>query len=271
MGKKLIVVVANQRSGTTALHRSLSQTGGITEFGEIFHSGAHEINKKSNYFYYKKNILHIDYRINNENEEDSYKLCSEYIDYLLSLSDKEYILIDIKYNSWHHFNSAWQDVFNKPILLKVLENKNTIFIHMVRMNIFAQFVSMEVANRTGKWHYSNNDNTKVEDITIDLNPKKALKFMENSNSNTHLFRTFLRNNQNKIELVYEYTYDKNGITKYAIGKLEKYIDNEILNRIHVPLKKTPRKLKDIVNNKEELLEFFSNKKFENLVGITLFQ
>ena len=253
--------------GTTVFHRSLYQTGDIDEFGEIFHNGNNEVTKKSNYFYYIKNILKGS--INYENEIDISTACTNFLDYILSLSDKEYVLIDVKYNSWHHFNHVWQDTFKKTILFTALENKNAIFIHMVRMNIFAQFISIKVANKTGKWHYKNNDDTKIEDFKIDLSPQEAFIFMENSSSNSYLFRKFLKNNKNSIELIYEHTYDQNGISDYAINKLEQYIHKNILDKIYVPMKKTPMNLKEIVNNKTELIEFFSNKKFENLVGITL--
>lgn len=270
MRKELIVVVGQQRSGTTALHRALAETGYVEEFGEVFHNGEEQMKNKSNYYYYLKNILtpHASIVANNSVQEKAF---IAYIDYLKSLSDKPYFLIDIKYISWHHFNPVWQNIFDKPIMLKVLENMNAIMIHMIRMNVFAQFVSMEVAEATDKWHYNSKDKVEKDELSLRMPPPKAMKYMKNSKDNSRLFRAFLRPNKKTIELIYEYTYDEQGMTKYALDRLRRHLNKDLIDKIFVPLKKTPRNIKDVVKNKEELREFFSGKEFEDLVGITLYQ
>lgn len=106
--------------------------------------------------------------------------------------------------------------FNLEFMLEKYEN----FIWLTRNDILAQFVSREIAIKTGKWHRSN---TSSEKIMIDVS--KFLEYKENYTKN--LSYKNLLTSKNVLEINYEHDLC-NPDENHVFQKISKW-----LNKINI--------------------------------------
>ncbi|NET27449.1 hypothetical protein [Okeania sp. SIO1I7] len=262
--KKIIVIIGGQRCGTTALQRAFSGTGQVEDFSEIFHTEEGEITRESNYFYWLNNVENIDKKSNQGLCRYDYmeNLAIRYLNYLSDFTDKDYFLIDIKHEAWPALSPSWFSVFRMPLFMNVLDTLGSRFIHMRRRNIFAQYISILYARKIGKWHYDKNDiSTNESKISITVNPYEANLFIDSVDKNVKLFDEFLSRCRNHTSLNYEATYSGGDLTKSARKKLMSILDKDLVSALNLTLRKTPYLISEVVENPEELLEFFYSSDF----------
>ena len=137
-----IIFLAQQRSGTTALQKAFESTKQIRSFGEVFQTQESSLEQESNFFYFKAKQP-PNYIIPTDENVRLYLLA--YLSYLNDLSDRPFYILDIKYNSWYNFVSAWQNNFERPFQLRILMELGSPIIHIVRRNLLLQALSMEYA------------------------------------------------------------------------------------------------------------------------------
>lgn len=262
MNSKIIIICAQQRSGTTALQRTLGGTGIIEDCGEIFHNGEHEITKPSNFYFFlsekgfQKELL-------SGNVDDRIRVIGLYFDYLESLSNKKYCLIDIKYNSWDVVTSPWANRFNDPIIMEVAKRRGIPLLHMIRLDVFSQAFSLFYARESGKWHFHGDEN--ADEIRFRLPAQKFKDAIEEIDFNVTQFRKYLNGYPKAVELIYERTYVGSHITEYGKSIIMHLIeegDYGVLEKLYVPLKKSPIRPLDTIENVEEICKILRCTKYE---------
>lgn len=203
------VICAGQRSGTTALHQVLRKND-IYCPGEVFHL-SRDGEDSYLYFLQKNNIAASDIFAHPQTIWDRYLL------YLSEMSTQETMVIDIKYNSWHHFNGAWHQPLNPPILLKLLP-KDCWVIHIVRDDIFAQAMSGEVAHRRGKFHSRDEADLTNMEFTVDVERFLArVKLIKATRDN---YYDWLNAKKETVLIKYEELFSNNCLTDESRKKLE---------------------------------------------------
>jgi len=198
------VICAGQRSGTTALHHVFRKNGLFCP-GEIFHPTRRE----NDSFFEFLEVENISAEQQIQNPETVWE---SYLEYLGKFADDRNIILDIKYNSWHHFNGAWQQPLNPPRLLKLLPPSCWI-IHIVRDDVFAQVMSGVIAQQRGKFH--SRDETDLTDLEFSVNPKNFQSRVRLINQTKQCYLDWLQQRKNTVLLHYEGMFSDNKLTENA--------------------------------------------------------
>ena len=244
-GELKAVICAAQRSGTTAFHSVLRKNNVFCP-GEIFHPGR---NQTDSFFYYLKNIRKLSYLDIVTNNTECW---TNYLSYLEELAGEKDMVLDIKYNSWHHFNSSWHQPVHPPRLLGLLP-RTTWIIHIIRRNIFAQVLSGEVAQKRGQFH--NNTDEDLSSMKFAVDVERFSKKYELIEESTEKYCEWLEDRKNVMTFYYEDLFSDNCVTPEISSKLsEMGID---LTDIQTNLRKPKSDYSVMVTNYDELASLFA--------------
>lgn len=253
-----IILCACQRSGTVALSEALSASGMMHNFYEVFHQNPDR--KDGNFFYWLENISPIKGSILRTGKEAE-DLFLSFLAYLDSLHDKPFMLIDIKYNQWGNVASCARNIFYPPLLMQLFKRNGFPIIHLLRNNSFLNHVSLLYAHETGSWHYRKEAPTS-KDVSLTVDPLACKHDVDSIEGYKEMFRRFLKPYPLKAEIFYEKTFDGKGLSDYAKSRLSHVLPESILDGAVLNTFKSPFSAKDVVANKDELLEYFYNTEHE---------
>lgn len=264
---QLVVIVARQRSGTTALAESLALNASAESFGEVFHhrqndadaGRAFRIRPEAGYFNFRADMLRLDPDLSLPSVANQTRLFDAYLDHLSSMTDKRWLVLDIKYNSWHHFEHFYAIPGNTPFLLHLLKQRKAGFIHLTRSGSFARYCSEQVALTAGLWHVERGSANGTASITID--PALALADMVESRRQIEIFSRFLNPVRRRVELRYEETFAGDRLVAAAELKLKRLFDGDWQGGVQVPLQKLTPPLAKVVKNRDEVLAYFKPTTF----------
>jgi len=260
-----IIICAQQRSGTTVLQNAIGSTEEIHNFGEIFHQVAYDKQLKHSFFMYKERLIENQPKFITPKINFQARILNRYLNHLSRLSEKPNLLLDIKYNSWHHLNPIWFNYFDKPLMLKLLMERNSILLHIIRRNKFEQFVSSETARKRQLWHLKPDKNKNIADVKLNIDHARCINFMENSLRIQNLFAYWISEYENSVSIYYEDMFDVNGDFN---AKTLKSIQEKLLLSSAIPKKPLLEKInsgsiQNIVENYQELKLSFLNTKYES--------
>jgi LPS sulfotransferase NodH len=254
-----IVILGQQRSGTTAFQRTLQTSKSIRNFGEVFQTSEKALAQPANFFHFK------------EKHPPNYTLPTgpavreyfeKYLAYLTDMSDRNFFLIDIKYNSWFQFTPAWHHCIDEPFQLRLVKDLKIPILHVVRENGFLQALSLEYAMAVDHWHTRKNEDAKTIELRVD--PKRLLRTMIRSKATTELFMGYLRGYPLRAQLVYEKMFSDSvpqlGYLRNKCGKVG--VPADFGSKIS--LKKTPLDIPSLVSNKDEVLQMLNQTDFFHL-------
>jgi LPS sulfotransferase NodH len=261
---KAIIICGQQRSGTTVLARTMASSPFINNFGEVFqeaHYGSPD--HKQLFFNFRKQLLEKDLNLAFPSFHNQQRIFKAYQDHLTNLSnDYKYYLIGVKYNSWHHFDTVWQTPLTPPYLLAMSMEQNIPIVHVKRKNRFLQYLSARFARKAKLWHLeAGSTDTVSPKTTIEIDPEKCLKRMELSNQLSLLFKEWTESYDKVVDLCYEDMIENNKFSAKTMDSIDHLVGEKLNIPLEPKLKKVLNSPKKIVENKEELLRFFSNTKY----------
>jgi hypothetical protein len=138
-----IIMLARQRSGTNALQAVLETHPEVFCTRETFHDkpyGYEHLDEETNYFRflerYPKEAL-IRSRSSDEMQET---LFVNYLRFLREWGGKKYVVVDIKYNSSHHFDGPWRGLGSEPQLFRLIRNYGLRVLHLKRRKYVRFFI-----------------------------------------------------------------------------------------------------------------------------------
>lgn len=265
---QLIVIVARQRSGTTALAETFSAGSAVQSFGEVFHHMLQgdckieaqrlRLHPEAGFFDFKVDQLRNEPDLGYPSVENQTSLFNRYIKHLEAIAGKRWILLDIKYNSWHHFDHYYSSE-DAPFLFHLLREKNTAFIHVVRTNSFARYCSEQLALTGWKWHAERG--AAEQGTSISISPAEALRDMIATQRRVDAFRRLLTATPRRIELRYEEMYDGENLTAATEISINRLLDGDWDSGTSVPLQKVTPPLKSVIKNRDEVLAYFEPTTF----------
>ena len=261
---KPIIIIGQQRSGTTALQSALSYADGVRNFGEVFQFQRPAIeDAKHNFYYYINNVQEGWTPLTSADQAESE--LKRYLDYLDSMAPGKFYILDIKYNLWHHFAPGWFNPFGRPFMLEYFKKMKAPVIHVVRKNLFRQYVSNEFAARTRRWHYQQEQaaHPSIPPFKIDI--KDLAAHFEAVTGNEALFRKRLEGYPQTVEVTYETLFNGRNLTAPSQAQLRKVIPGSVLKKSESRFIKPKSDPVDWVNNAEELIEHFSDTPFGVMV------
>jgi len=257
---KSIILCARQRSGTNLLRKAIETTEQCTNYAEIFNDNYFKI-KEHSFFNYKLNLLKKDVNLSFPSAKNQYKIFNEYFNFLQMESKLPFHIIDIKYNSWHHFNSVWHSIPEMPQLLKWVVKREIPIIHIIRKNLLHQYISTTLAKQTGKYHFKSSGN-ELQNAVIKINTEHCKKSMRIIDEEGKKFRNWLNNYPNYYSINYKEIVSENKFSNKINDLIKQVTKGEIVDLGEPPLKKVIKNPFEHIENKEELIKSLKGTAFE---------
>ncbi|MEM4935004.1 MAG: sulfotransferase domain-containing protein [Thermoplasmata archaeon] len=273
---KLIVILANQRSGTTALGQTLGQHPDIKYFGEIFY--ANPDYKESAFFYFLEQKIEKDKSYIFKFLFGGYEteIFQDYLNYLFeryNINEKK-ILIDIKLNNAHILNGGWHYPIEAPKSIRILKDYKAKFIFLKR-NVLRCYISELVAKRSGIWHIIKDHSTtesyqtKVTDFIINLN--EAYHKVKMLYDTIKFYEYILNDYQFIMHVKYQDLFDEFGLfRREKIDEICEFleIDSSLIPK--EPLTEKIIKKLNFIKNLDEVICYFREfdwfRDMENKIG-----
>lgn len=259
---KPIFIIATQRSGSNYLRSLLTSTGMFYDFNEIL-DPYWEGNLKNTYFYFREQEIKKHPEVSIPYPHNVEKLFKDYLAYLEKLQPEHpYHLLDVKYNSLHHFNEIWDGDW--PFLFNLINRNQIPFIHLVRNNVYEVYQSLIIADFNKVYTVEKNKSCNLKSISIDLDDMLFhIKLLEYKID-------YIRNICKQMPLAMEINYEelvkeKNGIPENIKTEFSKVTGIYLKNNISSPLKKMITKPKELIENYDEVMQCLKNNGYEKYV------
>lgn len=268
---RMLAILGTQRSGSTAIGRIAAQIPGFTYVGEIFHGvrGPHDdpryehylTRPEYNFFTFKEDLVRRFPQLVYPSDFNQCNLWTLYVERMATLSGNDTLVFDVKYNSLHHLNAVWQEHFHLPHLLKLLMERKTPIIHIIRKGVFEQAVSHLRALQDGTWH-ARVGASAPSDAPIYLSPHNLHDIMFHNERMTSQVRDWLRIYESSVELTYEDLFVQGTLTEAAKQILAKSFGCD-WGAIVPPdiVKMSRRPLRESIANAAEVLAYFEATDF----------
>lgn len=255
-----IVMLSRQRSGTNALQSVLETHPAIFCTREIFHdkpSDFQHLNGERNYFRflegYQKTTL-IKARTSDEVQE---KLFTDYLHFLRETSGKTCVVLDIKYNSSHHFNGPWQALGSEPQLFRFIRRHGLRLLHLTRSNYLRYFISRQMAIDTGQWVTMKGSEQPDLPRCVLLPVEKLLNSFNACRFEDELVVRSFDRYGGYMRLDYDELFPQldGGVSEECLGRLATWLglDNRFPQKQPLYSKLSPRRLPEALVNLEEVV------------------
>lgn len=274
----MLVITAFQRSGTTALGEQLGGAPKLAYWGEVFHPAGYRADETSaklrlrpaaNWFRFVEDGLPSAFRTGPQDEDAKREAWKAYTGRLMTSGSGRRPILDVKYNSWHHLESAWSPVGGRPFLMTLLEEQGAGFVHLVRRNTLAQALSEVFAHESGLWHRRFGRAAETENFRCAADTQGLLAQMRESRRAAEVVRRLLIGLPH-VELIYETAYDARGDLSDEARRMLLALGVDAGPRSSGPvLGRTGQDPRDWLGNMDEVREALAGTEFEELLEPTL--
>jgi hypothetical protein len=209
-----VILIARPRSGTTAFRLVVSRHHRVTTVGEIFHSSYAE--QPSNFYNYYLAAVTKRPELALPEQQHRIDLFDGYIKQLARelkprYPQKDWVFLGVNYNSLHALNAYWQNIYEPPYLVRIIQWKQYPVVHIIRRNILAAAISEMRAKATGVWHIKEGEERPAAaDATITVNPADLLLELRARKLEIDMVRAGLRGHKRCLTLFYEELFDSGG-------------------------------------------------------------
>ncbi|MEM7782262.1 MAG: Stf0 family sulfotransferase [Planctomycetota bacterium] len=250
-----VFIVAQQRSGTNFLRKSLAATGDFFDADEVFHP------EKPGFWQFANQIRFENPMLMVRTSQNLAKIFDEFIKQLAVSVSKSAVLIDVKYNSVHNLNGFWHEDFQQPNFIRWLQKTGYPVIHLVRHNVLENYVSFRIACENQAWVVEA-DRQKPRNINLRLDPEQTVRELIRRTEEIDRFRNLLEPTQ-CLEVSYE-TLVETQISGAILRTIQNHLKIEQPIQIdHSPTQKTGRKLENVVVNlHSEILPVLADRGFQ---------
>lgn len=247
------LILAFQRSGTTALRNILENSGKFYNFGEIFapirtkqEHGVYNFFEKS----VKSDLTHI---------YPSFENRVRFFDlYFESLQEKaestgKFPLIDVKYDVLYNMHTYFQGVDIEPFFLKFCKMRKVKIVHLVRDNSFEIALSLAIARKNKQYHFKEHQ-AQASDITLEK--EDVARFFKDHINQVSMAENYLKNHSH-LALTYEKSFENSRLTKNSIQSLSNYLNLD-LNKAESNFVKKSKSNKDLISNLKEVSDYVAD-------------
>jgi LPS sulfotransferase NodH len=263
----LVVVVAQQRSGTTALRYTLARGRRCHDYGEVFHSQRGD--DPFNYFNFRQAQTIKQPRLSFPSPRSQRWLWEQFLGHLRAGTSRRFVLVDIKYNSWHHLEPVWHYHGDRPALVDLVNDAGIPVLHIVRQNVFAQACSSKIAQHRGVWHVGGPTDLSTSEPALRIDPRTLHRMIGRSHGQTKRFRRWFEGHPRYAELTYEEMFVGDSLAPAAYAALSELLGEDLDEGQQVPIKKTTTDLRALLANADEVRTYFSGTAFEAIVAESL--
>ena len=261
--KQPVIILAKQRSGTNFLRLLLNKTNQYADYNEIFHP-AGQINEH-NFYNFRTRLLSKQPELSIPSYENNKNLFSQYLKHLNKLTEGERnYIIDIKYNSLWNLNTFWSDRHDIPMLLTIAKHLNVPIIHLIRENIFENYISTQRAMKTDEWIANNNINKK-DNIQLKIDTEHMVNELKNRSEEIQFINSSLHyGNASYVNIIYE-KLTANGINEAYLKEKLKEIALDIPEIKQLSTKKIINNIENLIINIDEVKQALQEHGYERFL------
>ena len=180
-----VFVIAQQRSGTNLLRKSLAATPDFRDLDEVFHP------EHKQYWHYRKAFLRRQPAKGIPTRNNQLAIFESFLENRLATA-QSYTLIDVKYNSTHALNPICSSPIDVPLFIRWLIEKQHPVIHLTRANHLENYVSMAMGTESAKWIVGRDEDLPSRSLKLKLDPEVTLKQVQRRERELRRFRHYLR-------------------------------------------------------------------------------
>lgn len=276
---KFCIILANARSGTLALGAGVERMFDTKWAGEIFHENQadpsfdfddeHDPDQPLsmlphlNYFNFRHDQLKKNSELCYPSEKNQNTLFDMYISHVNKFIKKPAVILDIKYSSWHHFNSYWMMPGHRPALSNFVQNSGFEVVHVLRQNLFSQYCSMIIALQSGVWHLRENESHPTKKIEIDLDDcSSRLTALDLASK---WYQSIFADYAHCHTINYEQIFEGNSLSQGVVDTFSHVLEQEPTGENVTSIRKTSPPLRDVVKNRDDVLKHFQTGPFAAMV------
>jgi hypothetical protein len=213
---RILCVLSNARSGSTALRGALAGSGRIKDFGEIFHNDR-QLTSFPFLDYLERwpdpLLAMIDW-------SECSAISQAYVRQLVFESYGHVPLIDIKHNAWNLLRPLWQFPHDEPLFMTALKAERAMFVQLRRENLAEQIISYIIAMDTQIWHAQATERDVPENLRRRrLDPALVRRLCGLFDRAESLTEEFLADYRHRMFLDYETTFANGVLTSEAASRL----------------------------------------------------
>ena len=215
MSFNYVLLLARQRSGTSALGSILNKSSEAYYLGEPFNLA--NFGKPRNFFSYKEQAVLENPELMRPDRNQ--ELWEGFVDAMNEkFGGKGFI--DVKYNQTHHVNGDSYLPTNPPWLVAHAFSQKLPIVHLTRRNHLKNFVSVVRAKKTGVWH------TKVKhealERQVSINVDELMNHIRLCENTLNLFDGWMKNRGHVLTLDYSETFKSDGnLSDKAVEGIER--------------------------------------------------
>jgi len=252
MNYSFILLLARQRSGTSALGSIMNKHPDVVYPGEPFHIG-HK-NKTTSFFHYKEKRV----------KEDSTFLFpdhdQELFEGFVKTLNKQFggkTFLDVKYNQTHYVNGVSYIPTQTPWLVRYAFQNQCPIIHLTRKNQLKVFVSELRAKKTGIWHAKTH--IELEDDLVEVNTSHLLTHIRSSEDVMHMFSSWMNGRAQTFTIDYSEVFSPDGfLSDMAVQGIGGVTGLENLSSLKSDFVKTASDdLSNAISNYQEVVDTLS--------------
>jgi len=257
-----IILCAQQKSGTTVLQKAFNDTDHCLNFGEVFHEKIYDVpTNEVAYFNFKRFVVKDNPELSTPHMKNQNRLFKMYFENLSNLSNKPFFLMDIKYNSWHHFNPVWHSAMEIPRLLRMVKENNIPIIHIKRKNLLHQYLISFIDNGSEDFFLKPSSEKQIYNEII-INPHHCKQMIQIVKRNMDNFQNWLANYPNHHVVYYEDILIDDHFTD-SINNIVAEVTNRKVTKLCDPLiKKNLENPFKYIKNRDQLINSLKNSAFE---------
>src|SRR5919107_1230654 len=147
------ILLARQRSGTNALRSILESHPAIFCLPEVFNlpdkDSEYMLNRESNYFNFLQRYACADISRVFPDQHD--KLFLNFLEYLRCFTQKQLLVLDVKYMSTHHITKSWHFITEEPFFFSLIKEHNLRVLNLTRKNFLRYWLSELKAQQSRVW------------------------------------------------------------------------------------------------------------------------
>lgn len=244
-----VFVLAQQRSGTTAFRGALQHSRFLDDLGEVFHPNLE--GKASNFFTFRSAQSSLEpWTVMSAQRSEA--MFDQYVDHLRSLSEKQYVLVDVKYNLTHHFNHSWHPPFGEPNMLKLIRSRGHKLIHLTRDDTFGMYFSERFAVESGRWHYGHRDPSGAPDVKVHIHRAQYQQYERTLVEARQRFEEICGGYKRALSLRYERLFDGLSFTTEASEALRSFLGVDLEADLRSEVRRSPVRMEDAIINLSEV-------------------
>ncbi|EEB79380.1 hypothetical protein GPB2148_2310 [marine gamma proteobacterium HTCC2148] len=204
MKREIVLLVADGRSGTNMLRSMLGQNPNLLALGEVFYPPAELTSRQ--FFGFAKKFGSADDGFLLRTPESMEKLFIDFTNMILNdhcANHEGPVIVDVKYGSTHHFNTAWYDPAIGPYIFYLCKKHSIKIIHLVRKNQLEKALSRIIAKTTGEYSRVVNETLEADKLSekIYIDPEMLINFLDQIDLTDQLMHRYL--DRASLQLNYE--------------------------------------------------------------------